>query len=313
AESVQPFMRRVAAVEGGAVARAIGMGKTLIKAGGVIATLGGVADGVGSIETGIRVGEAGDTKSKKRYFAGGLLAIIGGGFSAHGAATSGALFGSLGLGIVLGLAAFIVIATAKRQESTALEHWARRSYFGRGSLDRRWAHPEQMDSAICALNAAVLGVEASLGFHSAKRPMDIDVLMTTDILLIKETGGIESGTELGCRIVLPGFDSARSCYEFTLYVERFGVEKGGRRTPVITSFVLASAHHNSARAATSPGEVQDMTPQTVILPSNENPVLSRRYWLEAMHATKAATLEISYWPDKDDVAGYARLWISEEA
>ncbi|WP_342068103.1 T6SS effector BTH_I2691 family protein [Achromobacter kerstersii] len=313
AESVQPFMRRVAAVEGGAVARAIGMGKTLIKAGGVIAALGGVADGVGSFAAVIRAKEAGDAKAKNAYIFGGALAIGGAGFGAYGAATSGALFGPLGIGIVLALAAFFTTSLAKRHESDAMENWARRCYFGINILDRRWAAPEQMDSAISALNAAVLGMDASLGFHSAKRPMDVDALMTTDIHVIKETGGFESGNELGYRIFLPGFDSVRSCFELSLSVERFGVAKGGRRTPVITSSVLDSVHHNSARAALRLGEAQSTDPQSMILPSNESPVLSRRYWLEPMHAIKVATLEISYWPDRDDAAGYARLCISEDA
>ena len=312
AESVQPFMRRVAAADGGAVARAIGMGKTLIKAGGVIAALGGVADGVGSFAAEARAKGQGDDRAADFYSAGGVLSWLGAAFSAYGAATSGALLGPLGMGIGLMLLAFVALNVAKSKESSSLELWARRSYFGQGDPKQRWDSPDQMDAAVAALNAALIGMEAALGFDSAKRPIEPDLLVTMDILLIKETGGIESGTELRYRIVLPGFDPIRSRYEFTLSIDRFGLAKG-RRTPAITSAVLAACYHNSQVRAPNLDDVRDLIPNDQRMPNQESPVLSCRYWLEPLHAIKSAAIEICYWPDKDDVAGYARLHVTEDA
>ncbi|MGE6920336.1 T6SS effector BTH_I2691 family protein, partial [Achromobacter kerstersii] len=178
AESVQPFMRRVAAADGGAVARAIGMGKNLIKAGGVIAALGGVADGVGSFAAANRAYGVGDVNAGQRHRFSGSLALGGAISSAIGAATGGALLGALGIGIALGIAAFVVGKIAKRLESDSLEMWARCSYFGRAERERRWENADQMDAAISALNAAFIGMDATLGFHSAQRAMDADTLLT---------------------------------------------------------------------------------------------------------------------------------------
>ncbi|HBL66149.1 MAG TPA: hypothetical protein DDZ58_09880 [Achromobacter sp.] len=169
-----------------------------------------------------------------------------------------------------------------------------------------------MDAAVSALNAAVIGMEAELGFDSAKRPIEPDLLITMDILLIKETGGIETGTELRYRIVLPGFDPLRSRYEFTLSIDRFGLAKG-RRTPAITSAVLAACSHNSPLRAPILDEVRDLKPNDQRMPHGESPVLGCRYWLEPLHSIKSAVIEIRYWPDKDDVAGYASLSVTEDA
>ena len=313
AESVQPFMRRVAAADGRAVARAIGMGKNLIKAGGVIAALGGVADGVGSFAAANRAYGVGDVNAGQRHRFSGSLALGGAISSAIGAATGGALLGALGIGIALGIAAFVVGKIAKRLESDSLEMWARCSYFGRAERERRWENADQMDAAISALNAAFIGMDATLGFHSAQRAMDADTLLTADILVIKATGGIESGTELGYRIVLPGFDPMISRFEFKLLVERFGVERGGRRLPKLSEDVLAAMHHNSMAGAPTLGQFRHLTADDQRLPTRELPILSCRYWLGPLHSIKSATAEIIFWPDKDDLTGYARISMAEEA
>ncbi|WP_454669860.1 T6SS effector BTH_I2691 family protein [Achromobacter kerstersii] len=313
AESVQPFMRRVAAVEGGAVARAIGMGKTLIKAGGVIAALGGVADGVGSFAAADRAKGVGDERADEKHSISGSISIVGAIFSVHGAMTGGALLGTLGIGIVLGLIAFAIGKIARDLESDSLELWARRSYFGRGAGDVRWGSPDQMDAAMSALNAAVLGMDANVGFRTAKRVMDADQLLTADILDIKATGGVESGTELGYRIVLPGFDPTLSRFEFKLLVQRFGVERSGRRTPLLTDDVLAAMNHNSHDRAPTLGDFRHLTANGQRLPTQELPVLSCRYWLGPLHSIKSATIEITFWPDREDLSGYARISLTEEA
>ncbi|MGV2861223.1 T6SS effector BTH_I2691 family protein [Achromobacter sp. AGC39] len=313
AESVQPFMRRVAAAEGGAVTRAIGMGKTLIKAGGVITGLGGVADGVGSFAAEVRTDLLGDVDAGKQYKLSGFISLFGAAASIFGILVDGALLGPLGLGIVLGLAAFVVGKNAKSLESDSLEMWARRSYFGKAEQERRWEGADQIDAAISALNAAVIGMDATLGFHSAKRVMDTDLLLTSDTLQIQATGGVESGIELAYRIVLPGFDPTISRFEFRLLLESFGVERSGRRGPKLSEGVLAAMHHNSMRWAPGLDSYKYLLPEDQSLPTRESPVLSCRYWLGPMHSIKSATIEITFWPDRDDLTGYARISMTEDA
>jgi hypothetical protein len=163
------------------------------------------------------------------------------------------------------------------------------------------------------LNAAVLGMDANVGFRTAKRVMDADQLLTADILDIKATGGVESGTELGYRIVLPGFDPTLSRFEFKLLVQRFGVERSGRRTPLLTDDVLAAMNHNSHDRAPPLGDFRHLTANGQRLPTQELPVLSCRYWLGPLHSIKSATIEITFWPDREDLSGYARISMTEEA
>jgi hypothetical protein len=312
-EAVQPFMRRMASAEAGMVAKAIGLGKGLVKAGGAIAALGGVADGVGCLGAAGRADAVGDGKARRTYIYAGLLSLAGAGFSWYGTLTGAALLGPLGTGIAIGLLAFAYAGVAKTQESDALELWARRSYFGNAGKNSRWATADQMDAAISELNAALIGMEAILGFRSIKRPMDVDSLLTTDILQIQITGGMESGSELGYRIVLPGFDPEVSRYEFKLLVECFGVNKVGRHTAATVEGVLESAHHNSVLSAPTLDEFRWLTPKGQVLPTREAPVLACNYWLEPLHGLKSATVSIIYWCDKDDLFGYASIIRTEEA
>jgi len=310
-EAVQPFMRRIANAELGVVAKAIGLGKGLVKAGGAIAALGGVADGVGSMRALSRVARQGDTSAGLANVVAAVLSILGGGFAWAGAIGSGALLGPLGIGVALGLAAFIAAGTAKKLESDALELWARQSYFGKAEMELRWAEGHQMDFAVAALNAAVLGMEGSLGFDPDKRAVDLDGLIIMDVLQAKETGGFEYGTVLSYRVVLPGFDPIRSRYEFTLSIEQFGVAKG-RRSRAVASAVLASVYHNSQVEAPKLSVAPELVPEQIWMPVEESPVLRCRYWLGGAHALKSATIDIRYWPNKDDELGHAWLCRREQ-
>ncbi|MGV2866193.1 hypothetical protein, partial [Achromobacter sp. AGC39] len=312
-EAVQPFMRRVASAEAGMVAKAIGLGKGLVKAGGAIAALGGVADGVGGFAAARRADAVGDAGASKAYAIGGFVYLAGTPFSLYGAATGAVLMGPLGIGILAGLIGFALAQVAKERESDALEMWARRSYFGQAEQSSRWATADQMDAAISELNAALIGMEVIVGFHSARRTMDFDSLLAADILQIQATGGVEAGPELGYRIVLPGFDPEVSRYEFRLLVECFAVDKVGRHTPVLMESVLEAVHHNSEVCAPAQGGFSGLTPKGYVLPTKEAPVLACKFWLEPLHRIKSATVGIIYWCDKDDLAGFASVTMTEEA
>lgn len=312
-EAVQPFMRRVASAEAGMIAKAIGLGKGLVKAGGAIAALGGVADGVGGLAAARRADAVGDGDAGEKYRMSGAIAFGGAFFSVYGALTGAALIGSLGIGIAAGLLAFALGRVAKGRASDALELWARRSYFGQAEEGFRWATADQMDAAISELNAALIGMEAILGFHPARRLMDFDSLLAADVLQIQATGGMESGSELGYRIVLPGFDPEHSRYEFRLFVECFGVDKVGRHTPTPVEGVLEAVHHNSVRGAPVLDEFRRLTPKGYLLPTKQAPVLACNYWLGPLHGIKSATVSITYWYDKDDLAGYASVTMTEVA
>ncbi|WP_039320972.1 T6SS effector BTH_I2691 family protein [Burkholderia sp. A9] len=324
ADAAQDFARRWGAVDTPRLAKVVGMGEKMMRARGVIAALGGIADGAANMAAAARVEKVGDSNAETSYqFAAGL-SIAGGIASFYGAIGAGVLMGALGVGVVLGLAAFVVVQIAKSQESTSLELWARYSHFGSGDKHRRWdVKPTDgpveiartMNSAIAALNAAVLGMEVAIGFERAPRLMDNSAMLTADIEVLKNTGGVGAGTDLVYRIVVPGYDPAYSRYRFTLEVQRFGLGRDGRRAPTISTQVIASIHVNDDGNPVKPTAIArpDYALVKESQPTKSSPVLSGRYELEPIHGIQSATLKITYWPDKSDEIGFAEVTLTEVA
>ncbi|WP_321901333.1 T6SS effector BTH_I2691 family protein [Paraburkholderia tropica] len=326
--AMQAFIARAGTEVTPTLSKVIGLGEGLVKAGGVIAAVGGIADGAGSFVAAARVARVGDMGAKWTYILAGGISLGGAFFGTTGALGAGTLMGPLGIGIALGLLAFAAVQLAKSLESDALELWARNSCFGSDPRHRRWGltgrdakpieamHiPNLMASAVAALNAAVIGMDVVLGFDSAKRPMDSAALAVADVEVLKSTGGIESGTALNYRVVLPGFDPTCSRYSFTLEVERFGVRKDGGRAPSTSKQTLASGQLNDSAAVAAPTTIArpDYTLEGESKPTAATPVLRGSYWLDAVNGMKSATFSVTYWPDRADQNGFAQITLTEQA
>lgn len=137
--------------------------------------------------------------------------------AAIGAST---LFGPLGIAIFLGLAGYGLYKLAEGKESTPLDRWARRCYFGKHNENPpiHWNKPEHAHVAIAELNAATLGLEAGVSFrllivgsgsHGLGGPMG-------------SVGAQDHEQRLEYRLVLPLFDAKRSAYRWSLTVHRYG-------------------------------------------------------------------------------------------
>lgn len=328
AEAARAFVQRGGMAEPLVLARVIGVGRDLVKTAGVIGALAGIADGMGSVLSAKRTTRTGDTSAAWTYW-GATALSFGSAFSAFGAAGSGTLLGGfLGLGplgwaLVLGLAAYGLAQYAKSLESTPLERWARRCYFGDHAEKPpvAWLTPADMDTAIAELNAAVLGMDVALGFDSELRAKDDAALAQISVEDLKNGGAIESGTALKYRIVLPAYDPAVSRYRFELVVQRFGLRSGSNmlrdKSTEIAPQTLASGEHNSGKSASpispSPHRISDYVVQRSTTPTKNQPVISGGFSLDAFHSIKSATLVICYWPDKDDTEGFARVELKEMA
>ncbi|WP_454869661.1 hypothetical protein [Pseudomonas putida] len=124
---------------------------------------------------------------------------------------------SLGLAISLSLVAYELSKRAENNESTALERWARRCYFGLANETPsiHWNAPEFSDIAFAELNAATLGVQAKLNFESS---------MATDPTLPRIGGLVSLSTvqQLKFLVVLPKFNKAKSAFRWKLIAHRVG-------------------------------------------------------------------------------------------
>ncbi|NNJ14526.1 hypothetical protein CSV86_004310 [Pseudomonas putida CSV86] len=154
-----------------------------------------------------------------------------------------------------------------------------------------------MDTAIGALNAALLGLIAQLEVVHQIQTQGKEVL---------GTGGF-----IDYKIVLPGYDAKASRYEWALWAYR------QREVP---GQIIASGQIDGTNAPQpvpaswkSPGYVPATT-VPVIQHDAESKTLEIRGSIEFLRPLDfhALELEVSYWPDKSDESGVARLVVKED-
>ncbi|MFW3898820.1 hypothetical protein ACKLLE_22005, partial [Pseudomonas bharatica] len=204
---------------------------------------------------------------------------------------TGVLLGPLAVAVVLGLVAFGFAVSAKNKESQPLELWARHSRWGLPVEHRRWTDWQNIDTAIGALNAAVLGLTADLAVtYRVHRPAP---------------GVPGEGGSIDYRFVLPGYAADKSRYEWSLRAYRPTEPSGG--------IVAGGGSGGTDAPAPTPG-YEPKTSAPTIHHDIESKTFEIRgaisYWgVLDFHALE---LEVSYWPDKNDEFGIARFIVKED-
>jgi hypothetical protein len=307
-----------------------GAGNVFIRIGGSIGAVAGLYDATRAGFAASRTWKGGDTDATLGYGGSMLFSGVGAGMGALAAAAGAStLLGPLGLAVLLGIAGYALYKWAEAQESTPLDRWARRCFFGKHNEDPpiHWNKPEHAHIAIAELNAATIGVEAGVNFrlriagsgsHGWGGPMG-------------SVGAPVHEQHLEYRLLLPLFDADRSAYRWSLTVHRHGDSSAMQYTG---GEVLAEGEMNPPALATAAGErraalavpkrpnkpdyqadsttpievvrtvaladartlqVKDIRGAIVLLPD------TRR------HNIEAATLSLIYWPDRDIHDAYAEL------
>jgi len=191
-------------------------GEVFIKLGAFISSVAGVFDTVQAVAASQRAKAGGDSVAKAQHR---LAAALYGSSSAAFALAvfKSSLFGPLGLAVVLTLAAYVLSKHAEKNESSSLERWARRCCFGKANEVPmvHWKTPEYADIAFAELNAATLGVKATLHFESS---------LITDPTTPRIGGlvGLEREQKLKFQIILPRYREEASSYRWNLIVHRYG-------------------------------------------------------------------------------------------
>lgn len=305
---------------GGATAlNALELGKGFVRFGGVTAALSGIADGM---QSGFAVNRSLKNGDREAAFIHGIAHVVHlatAYFAAHAAAAGvTSLLGPLGWAIALGIVAYSVSQYAKTRESTDLELWARRCYFGNHDesppiwwntaktslplresttieeniIKAKQANADK-DVAIGALNAAILGMKADLSFVNISHPAGIS---TDGVSVI-------AGKAITYRIELPYWDADHSAYSMYLSVHSYKGEQ-----------VAINGHHNSTQLREiSPVEKRPNYSEDVnatYRPTQSRPTIAGTLLLELFDQdVQAATLRIKYWPESSDAADYADLTI----
>ncbi|MDI3370376.1 hypothetical protein QLG14_14140, partial [Pseudomonas sp. V104_10] len=191
-------------------------GEAIIKIGAVLSTIAGAFDTAQAVLARKRTLATGDATAAQQYRI--AASAYGVGTVAFAVAVFRPfVFGPLGVAITLTLVAYEFGKRAESNESTALERWVRRCYFGLANETPpiHWNAPEFSDIAFAELNAATLGVQAKLHFEST---------LATDPTLHKIGGLARLNTvqQLKFLVILPKFSKAKSAYRWKLMAHRVG-------------------------------------------------------------------------------------------
>ncbi|MFK0311645.1 T6SS effector BTH_I2691 family protein [Pseudomonas sp. NPDC090233] len=325
-ESANQIVKRssLSAASVGTVKSTVALGHVVVRIGALISVGSSILD---SVQTGLaltRTFKSGDTDASKRYLLAGIFSI-GAVVASMGAVFNPVLLGPLGVAIVLGMIVYGFNKLAVAQESKPLERWARRCYFGRANEQPKihWNKPEDTDLAFAELNAATLGLTAELDFHSRAE----------DPLVTSKMGGLaghEITRYIRIKITLPRFDEAHSAYSWSLSVHRHGdgvasnftggetITSGNyypphtktavdflpSKQPIFPDYKPESLNVRVADIKEVVSESESYLHRSILASVEMMPDIGR-------HNILAATLVVSYWPDRSMPDALAEVIVQE--
>ncbi|WP_156675998.1 hypothetical protein [Pseudomonas sp. Leaf58] len=230
----------------------------------------------------------------------------------------------MGLAVAVTLAAYGLSKRAQENESTDLERWIRRCYFGRADEKPaiHWNSPEHADIAFAELNAVTLGVQAKVDFESR---------LATDPGLPKIGGliSIETIRRLKFFIVFPMYNERRSGYRWRLIVHRRG---DGIHPDYVGGEVIASGDFfaNSAESLSSSSSFSSFASPWLPDYERDYAIERKKYSSDDARLCQleisgsiplmatigkstilAATLLVMYWPDRSLPSGYLEVCVRE--
>ena len=211
---------RAPATGSGAISRIANAGKALARFGALLSAVSGFVDAIASFKSARNARNLGGRPEVGYYtaaaFFGASAAASGYAIYASSAAilSSTWVLGPVGWAILFGLIAYIAERIGEEAESSPLERWVYCSHFGKSDSGKF----TDASTAVAALNAAVLGIDAHVIFDSEIRLVHYEGLAAA-------MGGMEAGPavipRLKYRIVLPRYDSVRAAYSWKLQVNRY--------------------------------------------------------------------------------------------
>ncbi|MFJ4349157.1 hypothetical protein ACIP21_28130, partial [Pseudomonas sp. NPDC089401] len=285
------------------------IGGQFARYGGVVASLAFAMDAKQYQNAGRRSSQQGDSNSALAYYFAGSVSAFNVLFAGHAALFTSALIGTLGIAITLGLIAYGLAALAKKMESTLLELWARQSRWGLPVDRRHWTKQDHIDEAIGALNAAVLGVDASAKINITFQNTNTIRTRTSIGSIFHADAAVPAGFTLDYNLTLPNFDPKVSRYSWQLTV--FTSTAGGAITLISANDSDATPRliANTTTKDIFPSEVNE--PPTIKL-SGDTLRINGSILLFDDHIINAIEITLTYWPDADDENGYAQVTSRED-
>lgn len=301
------------------------VGLRLVIGGAIISAAVGIIDGAQAIAASGRTNKAGDQVAFRWYAASGIVASAGALVGIYAGYTQAAFFGPLGWAILIGLGAYTLFKYAESKESTPIERWARRCFFGIANETPpvHWSSAAHADVALAELNAATLGVEVKVGIHQEVALEGAFPSITVP----------RYKTTLKFSLKLPRFDPQHSAYFWTLTIHR---RKDIPRDQLANGVVIARSDFHAAPISEeaqrdSVQQSQGQPPsRSIITTAIDNLIMER---LEAIDGRSldlahivgnagittnafpetihAVTLSLSYWPSRDSEPAFTKVIVTE--
>ncbi|WPO98795.1 T6SS effector BTH_I2691 family protein [Pseudomonas sp. HR96] len=293
----------------------------LIKLGGHTLALTGFVDAAQTGFAAYRTYQTGDHTSMYIYLSSSTLSALSAGTGLKSVSTNQLnLRGALGWTILFSIGAFALSKIAEIKESSMLESWAKRCFFGTGGeiFEDHWSTSESAATAWAELNAITTGMRAIIQFKREK-----SALGSTDLAMLQPS--------ISYKIIFPYFDKNRASYRWALFLHRRDDEKSHN---YISGEPIFEQEHNPT-TATTPA----ITKQSKLLRTREydypdydipvnTPLLENRViksegegmvaFLDIYGQIKThlymnpnritgVSFYVTYWPDKETPDVYAEL------
>lgn len=266
---------------------------TLIKAGGVLAGVASVVDGIRMLFSAWDANKQGDTNSAIFYFFASLSTVAGGviaGFYAYYGVFT--LFGPAGLALALILLGAALAFRGDQLRSSPIEIWLRRCCFGlrREADDIPWQATslEDLNSALADYNAIISGMRVQVAFST----------------ISSIPGGGGTYRQIESNITLPGYNSELSAYEYQL--QAFAAD-GNALSVTSESHEMFPGqddkYHNEAEYFFK-GYIEHETDE-----DNSFLIIKNGGWVSSFSYNRAV-LTVSYWKNKYNVEDVLSLTLN---
>jgi hypothetical protein len=301
------------------------LGRNIARIGGVLNAAAGIFEAAQAMSAYSRAEHTGDRTAARHYIFASLANLTAAGAGAWGVFNPLALK-AIGIAIISSLAAYILNKIAEKEESTALELWARRCYFGRADETPpiHWNFPNHADIALAALNAATLGITGGVRF---------DTVIASELSNTKIGVPVDLLSFLKFQITLPNFNDSFSGYQWTLLIHRHGdgthphysggevITSQEHLPPIYSPIASKRASPNTTKSSNIPDyKIETLTIKEthhLQLPASNRSVKSFTGQIElaqdaGRHNIISASLAISYWPDRSIPEAYAEFTFQED-
>ncbi|MEN5303544.1 T6SS effector BTH_I2691 family protein [Pseudomonas sp. TWI628] len=300
------------------------LGRNIARIGGVLNAAAGIFEAAQALTAYDRTKKTGD-KTAARHYAFASLASLAAAVAGTLGVFNPLALKAIGVAIISSLAAYIFNKIAEKNESTALELWARRCYFGHADETPRthWNSPNHADIALAALNAATLGATGGLRF---------DTVIASELSNSKIGVPIDLQSFLRFQITLPNFNNSSAGYQWAVLIHRHG---DGAPPHYTGGEVVASKEHfppaltpaASKRASLNPSKSTNKADYKLesleiteshqpLQPSANHSIKTFTGQIEltqdtGRHNILSASLTITYWPDRSIPEAYAEFALQE--